>query len=75
MQDGIIRQRRTWWTDTATAIAGNVKQTIQCVCADWKAVRSVLFKVLCRFPDAQAAVLEGIRTMPPVPGLLPVPGV
>lgn len=71
MQDGCIRQPRTWWFDKATSIAATVITAVDCVCKDWKAVRTALFKTLCRFPDAQAAVLLKLEQMA-TEGLLPI---
>ncbi len=63
MQDGIVRQPRSWWFEQATSIAATVSTAVECVCKDWKTVRTALFKTLCLYPDAQAAVLLKLEQM------------
>ena len=58
MQDGIVRQPRNWFTETATKIVENVKVAVDCVCKEWKPIRTALFQVLSSFPDCQQAVFQ-----------------
>lgn len=61
IDEGTPRRQRSWWKEAAAATVETVKKAVDCVCAEYKPIRTALMKVLGRFPDAQAAVFEMLR--------------